>query len=123
MANITELSIGIDGKFTAEYDDGSVSIGSIIPSSIVVPASRFLTAADDGATLDCTNTLTLTIPSGLPSGFGVAVITNGTTTISKTGGVTLNGGTADLTRAQASNVMFAIVNKKSSTDSYVVTGS
>lgn len=90
--------------------------------AVPVTASRALTPADDGKTLECTTTVTLTVPAGLNSGFGCAVIPSGTTSIARSGGALLNGAGTTLTRTAAANTMFAIVARASVADSYVVTG-
>lgn len=88
-----------------------------------VGTSRALTADDNGQTLECTATVTLTVPVGLEANFGCAVIPNGTTSIASSGGALLNGATSTLTRAAANNPLVAIVARASAVDSYVVTGS
>jgi hypothetical protein len=88
-----------------------------------VASSRDLTNADNGKTLECTGTVTLTVPINLQSNFGCAIIPNGTTSIASSGGALLNGATSTLTRAAASNAVFAIVPRASAANSYVVTGS
>lgn len=90
---------------------------------VAVSASRTLTAADNGCTLECTATLTLTVPEGLPPAFSAAVIPSGTTSVERSGAALLNGAGTTLTRAAASNALFAIVARASAVDSYVVTGS
>lgn len=88
-----------------------------------VSASRDLTAADNDCVLEATATITLTVPDGLPEGFSCAVIPNGTTSVARGGSVLLNGGSSTLTRADTLNPMFAIQQRASSPNSYVVTGS
>lgn len=96
--------------------------GNSLSGVITVATSRALTAADNGATLECTATVTLTVPEGLPAGFGCAVIPSGTTSVARSGAALLNGAGTTLTRAAASNAMFAITARASAVDSYVVTG-
>lgn len=92
--------------------------------TVAVAASRDLTAADNGKTLECTNSgLTLTVPLGLGSNFGCAIIPNGTTSIASSGGTLLNGATSTLTRAASGNAAVAIIPRISAVNSYVVTGS
>lgn len=88
----------------------------------LVSNSRTLTAADNGLTLECTATVTLTVPVGLAN-FGCAIIPSGTTSIASDGTALLNGGTSTVTRAAGSNALFAIQCRASAVDSYVVTGS
>ena len=91
---------------------------------VLVASSRALTTADNGRVLECTaGGLTLTVPAGLGDGFAVVVIPSGTTSVASSGGALLNGATTTLTRATASNAMFAIQERGSALDSYVVTGS
>jgi hypothetical protein len=106
--------------------DSLGNIGVATPTQgvpLLVSSSRALLAADNGLTIECTTTLTLTVPAGLGAGFGVAIIPSGTTSVASSGGVLLNGATTTLTRAAASNALFAIQGRASATDSYVVTGS
>jgi hypothetical protein len=49
-----------------------------VESTVNVSASRSLTAADNGKTLICTNTITLTVPSGLGSNFSCNVLSDNT---------------------------------------------
>lgn len=91
--------------------------------AITVGSSRALTSADDGKIIECTTTVTLTVPASLPSGFACVVIPSGTTSVASSGGALLNGATTTLTRAAASNAMFAIQSRASAVDSYVVSGS
>ncbi len=92
-------------------------------AAVTVGSSRALTAADNGALLEATATVTLTVPIGLPAGFACVVIPSGTTSVASSGGALLNGATTTLTRAAASNAMFAIQSRASAVDSYVVSGS
>ena len=96
--------------------------GFIDSGVLVVSGSRNLASTDNGRTLECSTTLTLTVPATLPAGFGCAVIPSGTTSIASSGGTLLNGATTTLTRVAAANHMFAIVGKNTA-NSYVVTGS
>jgi len=84
--------------------------------------SRELTAGDDGTVIECTATITITVPIGLPNSFACAVIPSGTTTIASSGGALINGATSNLTRAAVDNAMFAIQARASAANSYVVTG-
>lgn len=92
-------------------------------AAVTVGSSRALTAADNGALLEATATVTLTVPIGLPAGFACVVIPSGTTSVASSGGALLNGATTTLTRAAAGNAMFAIQARSSASDSYVVSGS
>lgn len=92
---------------------------------VAVNSSRALTAADNGMHLECTATVTLTVPSGLPAGFRCDVIPNGTTSIATSGGALVNGAGTTLTRlaATAANAIVTIAQRASAANSYVVTGS
>lgn len=120
------LNAGATGvaQLTIESMTGNVLARSdAVGGGILVATSRALAAADNGKVLECTATVTITVPIGLPSMFGCVIIPSGTTSIASSGGALLNGATTTLTRAAASNAMFAITGRKSATDSYVVTGS
>lgn len=90
-----------------------------------VGANRTLTAADNGCVLECTTTVTLTVPVGLPKGFRCEILPNGTTSIARSGDALINGAGTTLTRAAATaaNAVVSIVSRASAPDSYVVTGS
>lgn len=90
----------------------------------IVSTSRTLIADDDGDVLEITTDgVILTVPEVLPAQFGCAVmVATGTTSVAVTGAVTLNGATTTLTRASATNPMFAIVRRTSSAFAYTVTG-
>jgi hypothetical protein len=96
--------------------------GGVTGSVIAVNASRALTAADNGNTLDCTAIgIALTIPSGVLLTLGVVVIPNGATTVVSSGGALLNGSTSTVTRDSAINGSFAVIPRITA-NSYVVTG-
>lgn len=96
--------------------------GNAAFGTTTVATSRSLTDADNGKTLECTATVTLTVPIGLMTNFGCAIIPNGTTSIASSGGALIQGATTTLTRAAATNAIFAIVPRASAANSYVVTG-
>lgn len=129
---------GIQGRAGVLYQDGDsgalyswseqagvmVSVsGAPSTSVLLVNSSRALTNADDGMVLECTGTLTLTVPAGLRDGFGCSVIPFGTTSIASSGGALLNGATTALTRAASSNSLIAIIERASAVGSFVVSGS
>lgn len=92
--------------------------------NVGVRSSRLLNQGDNGMTLEVlADAVTLTVPTGLSRDFGCAVIPNGTTSIASAGGALLNGATATLTRAAASNSLFGLQARASADNSYVVTGS
>lgn len=99
-------------------------VKQVRPRTNVVNSSRSLTADDDGATLEATANVSLTIPAGLPEEFAFAVLFNSgvTVTFKSAGGVKLDGATNDVVRAASSNKMVAVVGKASEANSYVVLG-
>ena len=107
----------------AEVTEGIADATLLQGVPVPVSVSRDLNASDNGQTLECTATVTLTVPAGLPAGFSCAVLPSGTTSIASGGGSLLNGATGTVTRAAASNAAFAIIGRASAADSYVVTGS
>lgn len=113
---VTMTAVNGDIDYTLAYVGG-------VSFPVMVDASRTITSSDDGMTLECTATVTLTVPTGLPAGFGCIIIPSGTTSIASSGGALLNGATTTLTRAAASNSTVAIIGRASAADSYVVTGS
>lgn len=108
----------IGGPTDDGFGGGEGGAGSV-PAAVA--ASRSLSNADNGKVLECATTLTLTLPAGLEPGFACVVIPNGTTSIAVSGGASINGAATTLTRAAATNRMFAI-QSLSSADSYVVSG-
>ena len=120
-------SMSVSNAQSKTYGPYGVTMSVVITAidrSLVyrVASSRDLTNADNGKTLECTGTVTLTVPINLQSNFGCAIIPNGTTSIASSGGTLLNGATTTLTRAATTNTIFAIVPRASAADSYVVTG-
>ncbi len=119
----TEKSIEIVGDTLYVNGEEMTSGAAPVSETVSVETSRALTAEDDGQILECTTSgLTLTVPIGLGANFGCAVIPNGTTSIATSGGALVNGAGTTITRAAASNAMFALVSRVSATNSYVVTG-
>jgi hypothetical protein len=87
-----------------------------------VSSGRALTADDNGCILDCTATLTLNVPAGLPQNFQCRVLTlaANTTSISFTG-TTGNGAGTTLVRAGATQLWVDIIGR-SVANAFVVTG-
>ena len=86
---------------------------------VTASASRALTPADNGATIDCLGPITLTVPVGLPAGFMCNIIPTGTLTLAPGNGTILfNGVNGNVTRT----AMFGI-QARSTAGSYIVTGS
>lgn len=105
---------GVEATGTTPQDGAGVS---------TVGASRNLTAADHGMTLECTAAVTLTFPAGLPRNFACKVLPNATTTFASAGGTLINGGTGNVTRAAATaaNAVILIV-ARSAANSFVISG-
>ena len=123
LTTISGGKIGLDalGALVINRRDGQQVV---VDGVKLVTASRALTAADNGCTLECTTTLTLTINANtLPSCFACNVLPSGTTSTASDGTALLNGATTTVTRAAASNAAFAIIGRLSAADSFVVTGS
>ena len=101
-----------------------VVLTSSAPTNAVtqVGISTILANANNGTVIECTATITLTLPVGLMAGFSCVIIPSGTTSIASSGGTLLNGATTTLTRAALNNALFAIQSRGSAADSYVVTG-
>jgi hypothetical protein len=117
------------GKITSIIDQngGDVGLGggggtaALSASLTITPANA---AQYNGQTFEMTTAVTITLAVGLPSGFGFAVIppATGNATIASDGTVLLNGATTALTRTAASNAAFAVIQRVSSANSYVVSG-
>lgn len=103
--------VQIDSLTAAEI--AALKVG-VISASV----SRLLSAADNGATIDCLGSITLTLPPGLPAGFMCNIIPTGTLTLASGSGVLFNGIPGPLTRT----AMFGI-QARSTANSYIVTGS
>jgi hypothetical protein len=101
---------------------GVATPGGVTGSVIAVGASRSLTAADNGNTLDCTAAgITLTIPSGVLLTLGVVILPNSTTSVASSDGTLLNGATSTIARTATLNGAFAVI-PRTTANSYVVTG-
>lgn len=87
-----------------------------------IATSRALAISDNGLVLECTATVTLTVPASLPAGFRCVVIPFGTTSVGFTGAATGNGSATTITRAADNNSMFGITQRGSNANSYVVDG-
>lgn len=131
MTTRLEPHWGDEAKFSTDNNGNATGLvdpvsGAVVPlptACSTEPTSRALTSADNGKTLECTATITLTVPSGLPAGFACVIIPSGTTSIASSGGALLNGATTTLTRTATSNPLVGILGRASADDSYVVTGS
>lgn len=130
FSNSTMFRIDSEGTFTfakVNQDFKTPSLGSPAPKLLSADLSITNTNAFiyDGAVLECSTALTITLGPDLPESFGVIVIppSSGNASIASSGGVLINGDTDTLTRAAAENAMVAIVQRASSANSYVVSGS
>jgi hypothetical protein len=117
---------GVAAPVTRDQAAALIALGVFEEASptAVVSVSRALNAADDGMTLELSAAgLTLTVPAGLPQGFGCLVLPNGTTTFASSGGALLNGAVDTITRSAGDNVAVAILARVTAANSYAVTGS
>lgn len=96
--------------------------GVVVTPAVSVSASRNLTSADEGLTLDCSTALTLTLTAGLALK-SVTIIPpdTGNVSIASAGGVLLNGAVSTIARGATLNAVVAIVGR-ATTDAYKVTG-
>lgn len=109
--------------------DQRVPVGGVVGSRapIAVNQNIVITSANadtyNGAMLNFGGAYNVTLSVGLPDGFGFGAFppASGNASIVSDGTVQLNGATATLTRAAASNIAFAVAQK--ATNSYAVTGS
>lgn len=94
------------------------------PAPAAITASRALTAADNGGTLYNTtaNAYTLTVPSGLPAGFGVAVVqkSTGAVTVAAGSGATLTSADS-FTKTGGANKVISVINSGVAND-YILSG-
>lgn len=98
-----------------------VSSGGSSAGSVDVAASRTLLSTDDGKTLNITATsdITLTVPTGLPTGFGCALYqsTSGAATVSASG-VTIVAATSGNTKTGGQGKISALVQTSTNTYSF-----
>nr|WP_145550350.1 hypothetical protein [Variovorax boronicumulans] len=113
---------GTTAALSAEQGKALQLAKADVTSTVAVASSHALAATDDGKTLECTATATLTVPATLPAGFRCQVIPFDTTSVASAGGALLNGATTTLTRAATANPLVTIVARASAANSYVVTG-
>lgn len=102
---------------------------NLVSQTIAISADLVITPANaatySGMVLELTVAAVVTLSAGLPIDFGFAVIppASGNASVASAGGVLLNGATTTLTRSAANNAMFALVQRDTNANSYVVTGS
>lgn len=95
--------------------------GVLISSTYIVLESRVLSEIDNGRRLDCLGPAVLTIPSGLSAGWGCVVMPpRAGLTLVPAAGVTLNGGTAPITRGFLQNIEVQVT--QTSPNAYSVSG-
>lgn len=103
---------------------GIAGSGSSVPAPAAITSSRNLASADNGGTLynATTNAYTLTVPSGLPAGFGVAVVqsSTGVVTIAAGAGVTINN-ISSFTKTGGQYAVISLINTAANT--YILAGS
>lgn len=107
------------------YHIGNVGLGGQIQydqETTAIAADHILTVGDNGNVLECTATVTITVPVGLPKGFRCTIIPSGTTTVASDGTALLNGATTSITRTALANAAFDLIGRASAANSYVVTG-
>jgi hypothetical protein len=87
--------------------------------------SRRLFPIDMGRTIECDTNITFTVPADLPENFWcVFLLASGVTvTLHSDGSTLFNGSSGDVTRAQASNVMFTLQKFRTNPLNHAVTGS
>lgn len=129
---VRDNSLGINRGIYADWMGNALSDGnantllaegtavavnySVGESVIPVAASRDLTEADNGNTLDCAEDVVLTIPPGL-SNFGCAVRPDGVQ-VACGAGVTINGDDETLT----TTARVGAINPTGTTNAYDVVG-
>lgn len=98
--------------------------GSSTPAPAAITASRNLASSDNGGTLysALTTATVLTVPSGLPTGFGVAVAqtSTGTVQIVAGSGVTVNN-VSSFTKTSAQWAVISLV--QTTANGYILVGS
>jgi len=105
----------------AETVSGKASLGMVqITANVTVNAAN--AAAYNGQTLVWSGAWTVTLSAGLPPGFGFAgrPPASGNASVAVAGGVTIDGAGTTITRALASNKLFAV--QGIGTDTYTATG-
>lgn len=131
--NAVQLSLFSSGVLALQNDDGSAYTGPALPSvpnppppggTRVLTTDYTLSGSDDGFELRAAAALVLTVPSGLSVQPTVLVKcpASGNVTVRRGGTATLNGGTADLTRARSANPGGFAITPNNETDVYGVTG-
>lgn len=111
------------GYMTAAQVASLTAVATVlVPAAIT--ASRDLVAADNGNTLynNTANNYTLTIPAGLPLGFGVAVVQKSTGAVTVAAGASTVLTSADaFTKTGGANKVISVINSGLSND-YILSG-
>jgi len=130
--NITTNTTNIASNTTAiatKVSTSSIGIsGGVAPNGDTVQITGNVTittgnqATYNGKLLEWTGAYTVTISAGLATSFGFAGIppSSGNATIASDGTITLNGSTTSLTRAAASYTMFAVAQRSTNANAYVI---
>lgn len=122
---------------TIRYDNAGVAIGIVDDSGhpvttkanapaapLAITANRTLTAADDGRTLynNTATAYTITVPAGLPAGFGVALVQKSTGALTVAAAATVTVTSADgFTKTGGANKVVSVVNSGLAND-YILSG-
>ena len=109
-----------NGSAWSSVDGGGSGSSGVVT---LVPASRALTATDNGKTFECAAGVVLTNPGAatLGANFGCAVmVPSGSVSIASANGTLLNGATSTL--VFAASQVFAILVRADSSNGYLLTG-
>ncbi len=88
---------------------------------VVLTAGRALTAADNGATfMRNGGAITMTVPAGLPAGFGCKFIQGGAGAITVSGDVATVASVSSYVKTSGANSQIELVQKAA--DAYILTG-
>jgi hypothetical protein len=116
---------GTAGQYLAKIDSANYNTIWTTPTDGVLvvscTSSRALTVNDNGLTLDCGSNVQLTVPTGLPENFSIAVLITDTVTIIPAAGVILNETTNNQVRTLAVNPIFAMI-RRIAVDNFNVSG-
>lgn len=97
--------------------------GSAAPAPAAITSSRNLVAADNGGTIynNTANPYTITVPAGLPVGFGVTIVQNstGVVTVATAGGATV-GSISGFTKTAGQYAVISLI--QTTANGYVLVG-
>jgi collagen type VII alpha len=93
-----------------------------VTANVVISVANANAATYNGQVLEFTGAFSVTIGAGLPANFGFAAIppASGSASIVSDGTTTFNGATTTITRAAAAYAMFAVTQRNTSANAYVV---